>query len=119
MLDLPELFAPARTVRGAMSMLLAFAIDLKPDTVIRVIPVRDARLRGRSAVCDKPPVGAGDPADDGKRVATLGSLKHSMAHGTVSLSRIRPNPRPLRYFEVARPSPEGRAFAEATHRVRR
>jgi len=38
MLDLPELFAPARIVSGAISMLCSSLIDLKPATVIRVIP---------------------------------------------------------------------------------
>src|SRR6185295_11614248 len=35
--DFPELFAPARRVRGAISMRVSCAIDLKPATVIAVI----------------------------------------------------------------------------------
>ena len=38
MLDLPELLAPAKIVRGLTSMLCSCAIDLNPATVIRVMP---------------------------------------------------------------------------------
>src|SRR5579872_2317648 len=38
MLDLPELFAPARIVNGRISMLCSGFMDLKPPTVKRVIP---------------------------------------------------------------------------------
>src|SRR5258708_5712004 len=37
-LDLPELFAPARMVSGRISMLCSWLIDLKPPTVMRVMP---------------------------------------------------------------------------------
>src|SRR5260370_25765226 len=38
MLDLPELFAPARIVSGAISISCLLAIDLNPSTAIFVIP---------------------------------------------------------------------------------
>ena len=37
MLDFPELFAPARIVKGAISIDCSSPIDLKPETVIREI----------------------------------------------------------------------------------
>ena len=37
MLDLPELFAPARIVRGRTAMLCSSLIDLKPATLISAI----------------------------------------------------------------------------------
>jgi hypothetical protein len=37
-LDLPELFAPERIVRGAISILHSSASDLYPETEILVIP---------------------------------------------------------------------------------
>ena len=38
MLDLPELLAPARIVRGRISMLCSLSMDLKPETLIPVMP---------------------------------------------------------------------------------
>ncbi|GEM_PF-6529232 len=38
MLDFPELLAPARMVSGLISMDCSRLIDLKPETVIPVIP---------------------------------------------------------------------------------
>lgn len=38
MLDLPELLAPARTVRGRISICCSLSIDLKPETLIPVMP---------------------------------------------------------------------------------
>lgn len=63
MLDLPELLAPARIVRGLTSMLCSVAIDLKPATLTlpciecRGFFLQPARLpvarlgRGVEAVC--------------------------------------------------------------------
>ena len=39
MLDLPELFAPAKTVSGRISMEHSFPIDLYPVTAIRVMVI--------------------------------------------------------------------------------
>ena len=38
MLDLPELLAPARMVKGRISMRCSLSIDLKPETLIPVMP---------------------------------------------------------------------------------
>ena len=38
MLDLPELFVPARIVSGLISILCSWLIDLKPETESLVIP---------------------------------------------------------------------------------
>ena len=38
MLDLPELLAPARMVSGRISMLCSLSMDLKPETLMPVMP---------------------------------------------------------------------------------
>lgn len=53
MLDLPELFAPARIVRGAMSMDCSRAMDLKPATVIREIEGGGSGVVGFGGLFDR------------------------------------------------------------------
>ena len=47
MLDLPELLAPARIVRGFTSIDCALLTDLKPEIVISEIPAGSGRVSSR------------------------------------------------------------------------
>jgi len=54
MLDLPELFAPARTVRGAMSIVCSSAMDLNPRTVIALIDAGLSAIENASPLSPPP-----------------------------------------------------------------